>query len=97
MGAHQSYAIDEPGGVNAYSQHTDLDALSGNGMGGVRATFSSKETSEGLFGPHFSSSFVKDVEAFTKAFKSSMGDPPKLIADFVKKMKNDYGINATVK
>ena len=97
MGAHQSSAIDEPGGVDAYSQHHDLDALSGNGMGGVKAAFSSKETSGGLFGPHSTSSFVKDVGAFTKAFQSSNGDPSKLIDDFVKRMKKDYGINVTVK
>ncbi|MGN8071588.1 DUF6443 domain-containing protein [Mucilaginibacter sp. 22184] len=97
MGPHQSWGVSDPKGVDAYSDHHDKDFLSGNSMGGVKAHFASKETSGGVFGPHSTTSFIKDVGAFLKAFKNSKGDPKKVIDDFVKRMKKDYNIQVTVK
>ncbi|NCI45661.1 DUF6443 domain-containing protein [Sediminibacterium soli] len=87
----------EPGGVNAYSQHHNNDFLSGAGQQGTKANFVSKETAGGLFGPHSTSSFVKDITAFTKAFANSTNkkDSKKIIRDFINAMQQ-YGITVTV-
>jgi hypothetical protein len=85
-----------PEGVNSYSHHHDNDFLSGAGMQGSKINFISKESAGGLFGPHSTSSFVKDISAFTKAFVSSKGNSKKLINDFINAMQQ-YGIKVTVK
>ncbi len=84
-----------PDGVNSYSLHHDNDFLSGAGMKGSKANFTSKESAGGPFGPHSTSSFVKDITAFTKAFARSKGNNKNLINNFINTMQN-YGIKVTV-
>jgi len=97
MAPHQSDFIDEPGGLNAYSQDHTKDPLSGNDMGGLKGAFTSNENSPGMLGSHSTSSFVKDIAAFTKSFAANGNNSQQLINDFVKKMQDDYGIKVTVK
>lgn len=88
-------ATEQADGLNSYSQHHDYDPLSGSDMKGTKANFTSAEGGSFL-GHHYMTSFVKDITAFTKAFANSNGNSKKLIDDFVKRMKNDYGITVTV-
>lgn len=97
MAPHQSNSIDEPGGLNAYSQDHTKDPLSGNDMGGLKGAFTSNENSPGMLGSHSTSSFVKDITAFTKSFAANGNNSQQLINDFIKKMQDDYGIKVTVK
>jgi len=98
MGDHQSWGITEPGNLNAYSHDHCKDPLSGNKMNGIKAAFTSNETSPGALGAHSTSSFVKDIKAFTKAFATSKGHSRELlIQKFVDSMQLDYGITVEVK
>lgn len=96
MAPHQSGHIISPIGVDSYSHTHDRDKFSGNKMFGVKAAFSSNEKSKGIVGAHSTSSFVKDVGAFLKSFQSSKGNSSQLVGDFVKRMRDEYGINVTV-
>ena len=90
-----SDATSAPAGVPSYSEHHDGDKFSGSSMKGTIANFVSKETSPGIVGSHSTSSFIKDVTAFTNAFKNSNGDSKKLVNDFINAMQR-YGIKVTV-
>ncbi|HTI07733.1 MAG TPA: DUF6443 domain-containing protein [Puia sp.] len=94
MAPHQSWDIKEPGNLFAFSSSHTWDVLSGNLMGGLMAAFSSNENSPGAFGSHSTSSFVKDVNAFLKAFLQSKGDKNKLIQNFIALMQQ-YGVKVT--
>lgn len=97
MGPHQSQSL-HAFSDNEYADHHNGDALSGNKMEGVKGTFSSKQKGSGVpvIGPHSTSSFVKDVNAFLKSFQSSGKDSKKLIKNFVNTMKREYNIDVTV-
>ena len=43
------------------------------------------------------SSFANNLKAFTKAFQNSQGNSDKLIKDFIRTMKREYGIDVKVK
>ena len=66
-------------------------------MRGLAAAFTSNETSPGMLGAHATSSFVKDMIAFTKSFVKNGKHSKNFIKDFVNKMKRDYNIDVTVK
>ena len=66
-------------------------------MGGLKGAFTSNENSPGMLGSHSTSSFVKDITAFTKSFAANGSNSQQLINDFTKKMQDDYGIKVTVK
>jgi len=97
MAPHQSWGVDEPFGVDSYSDHHDTDPLSGNQLSGTKANFSSDEKGDGaiIVGPHSTGSFSKDVAAFTKAFVESKGDSKQLIKDFKTNMQQ-YGIKVEI-
>jgi len=96
MAPHQSNFIKEPGNLFAFSQDHKWDGLSGNDMEGLQAAFTSDENSPGAMGSHSTSSFVKDITAFLKAFQSSNGNADDLINKFVKMMKDQYGVTVKV-
>jgi len=98
MAPHQSGFISDPKGVDAYSQDHLLDPLSGPHMGGLKAAFTTNENGNGkpIIGPHSTSSFIKDVGAFTKAFRSSGGKTSKLLDNFAQTMRG-YGIDVVVR
>jgi len=96
MAPHQSNFIDEPGGLNAYSQDHKWDPLSGNDMGGLKGAFKSNETSPGVLGSHATTSFINDITAFMQAFIANGNNSQSLIDDFIKRMKTDYGVKVTV-
>jgi len=53
-------------------------------MEGTKANFTSEQGGGILgIGAHSTSSFVKDITAFTKAFANSKGNSKKLINDFI--------------
>jgi RHS repeat-associated protein len=96
MAAHQSDFLEEPAEITGYSQDHDRDQLSGNDMRGLKAAFTSNEKASGFFGAHSTTSFVKDVTAFTQAFLSSNGNSQSLINNFVNIMQKKYGVKVTV-
>ncbi|HNC28982.1 MAG TPA: RHS repeat-associated core domain-containing protein [Cyclobacteriaceae bacterium] len=98
MAPHQSRNLTAPDGTNSYSHDHNRDKFSDNDMKGLKAAFSSSEKSGGIVGAHSTSSFVKDVKSFLKAFGETKGkDNKKLIKSFVNKMKRDYNVDVTVK
>jgi RHS repeat-associated protein len=95
MAPHESWGIDEPEGLNAYSISHAMDPLSGQLMSNLKGAFSTIENSPGFLGSHSTASFVKDVTSFFKAFSASNGDNKKIINDFVKEMSK-YNIKVNV-
>lgn len=98
MAAHQSGSLSAPEGVDSYSHGHSRDKFSGNQMKGLKGAFTTSEKVDGAFvGAHMNDSFIKDVGGFLKSWQSTNGDSSKLIDDFVRRMKKDYGIDVSVK
>jgi hypothetical protein len=98
MAPHQSWAVDMPAGLNAWGHGHNFDLLSGGYMGGTKGFFASNER-DGWFpiiADHSTSSFVNDVTEFLSAWQGSGGNDQKLAEDFIKTMKNKYGVTVTV-
>ncbi len=96
MAPHQSGYLNAVKGISTYTMDHDGDPLSDNDKSGVKAAFTSGETTRGAFGSHKIGSFSKDIKEFTKAFtqeKNTQG----VIDTFVKNMQNKYGIKVEVK
>ncbi len=98
LAPHQSGSLQAFSG-NEYSISHNGDILSGHGMSGIKAAFATSEKGSGLpvFGPHSTSSFVKNVNAFIKTFVSNGEDSERVINDFVRRMKDEHGIEVTVR
>ena len=99
MAPHQSDYLTSVNGVSTYTiDHAGTfagDPLSDNDKSGVKAAFTTKEGGN-WGGGHRISSFAKDISAFSQAF--SNGNTKKdVINDFVKKMKDKYNIEVTVR
>ena len=95
MAPHQSDFLTAPNGVDSYSMDHDRDKLSDNDMKGVKGAFSSGEKSKGFFGAHSITSFQNDLKAFASSFLKG-GTSQDIINNFVKTMKDKYGVTVTV-
>ncbi len=96
MAPHQSDFLTAPNGVDSYSMDHTRDKLSDNDMKGVKGAFSSNEKSKGVFGAHSISSFKNNLSAFISSFLNG-GTTQDVIDNFIKKMKDEYGVTVTVK
>ncbi|WP_169051635.1 DUF6443 domain-containing protein [Flavobacterium sp. H122] len=96
MAPHQSDFLTAPDGVDSYSMDHSRDKLSDNDMGGLEGAFTSGEKSSGAFGAHSITSFGKDLKAFTSAFLKG-GTSKDVTNNFIKMMKEKYGVTVTVK
>ena len=95
MAPHQSDFLTAPDGVDSYSMDHGRDKLSDNDMKGVKGAFTSDEKSGGFFGAHSITSFNNDLKAFTSAFIKG-GSSQDVINNFIKTMKDKYGVTVTV-
>lgn len=95
LAPHQSWAIDSPDGVNAYSMNHTEDPLSDNSMEGLNAAFSSS-TGNGFGSGHNNGSFSSELGAFLKSFMSA-GTSQGAIDSFIQRAKDEYGIDIIVR
>lgn len=93
LAPHQSNGINAVDGVDTYGISHTSDVLSGNDIYGA----TNFTTGEGnAFTSHQNSSFVKDVGSFLSSVAKNGTGNQQTIDDFVKKMKEEYGITVTV-
>ena len=99
MAPHQSDYLTGVKGVSTYTMdHAGTwfgDPLSDNAKSGVKAAFTSKEGGN-LGGGHRIPSFKNDILSFTKSFMRGKTKKD-VINNFVKSMKDTYGIDVTVR
>lgn len=98
LSAHQSGNLRSPDGVDGFSLRHMGDILSGDNMSNLVAAFSTNAQKDGsILDKHLQYKFANEVKTFIKAFTSSNGDNSKLISNFVNTLKNEYGLEVTVK
>lgn len=95
MAPHQSGYLTAVKGVSTYTMDHAGDSLSDNDKSGVKAAFSSKEGGN-WGGGHRIATFKNDLAAFTKSFMKGT-TKQNVIDNFVKTMKDKYGVEVTVK